>query len=141
MKPVLYLSRKEHFNAAHRLWNKDWSDEKNFEEFGICSNAHFHGHNFELIVTIKGSPDPETGCIINLKQLKAIIRKEIIDELDHKNLNLDVPWLSEVIPSIEMLAVAIWDRLNAALPNGAHMHKIQLWETHNNFVEYQGEMA
>ena len=98
--PVLHLTRKEHFNAAHRLWNPNWSDEKNYEEFGICANPHFHGHNFDLYVTVKGSPSPDTGCIINLKELKDIIRKEITDEMDHKNLNLDVPWLSHCIPSI-----------------------------------------
>ena len=139
MKPLLYLSRKEHFNAAHRLWNEHWSEEQNLAEFGACSNAHFHGHNFELIITVKGIPSDDTGCIMNLKILKQLIHQEIIDELDHKNLNLDVQWLSGKIPSIETLAVAIWDRMEKVLPQGAAMHKVQLWETHNNFVEYLGE--
>lgn len=137
--PVLHLTRKEHFNAAHRLWNPNWSDEKNYEEFGTCANPHFHGHNFDLYVTVKGSPSVDTGCIINLKELKDIIRKEITEELDHKNLNMDVPWLSHCIPSIENMAVEIWKRLNAALPAGAVLSKITLWETQNNFVEYYGE--
>lgn len=136
---ILHLTRKEHFNAAHRLWNNNWSEEKNFEEFGICSNPHFHGHNFDLHVTVKGSPDPDTGCIINLKILKKIIQKEIIEELDHKNMNLDVPWLSHCIPSIENVAVEIWKRLERALPEGVKLSKITLWETINNYVEYYGE--
>ncbi len=136
---ILHLTRKEHFNAAHRLWNNNWSEEKNFEEFGICSNPHFHGHNFDLHVTVKGSPDPDTGCIINLKILKKIIQKEIIEELDHKNMNMDVPWLSHCIPSIENVAVEIWNRLERALPEGVKLSKITLWETINNYVEYYGE--
>lgn len=137
--PKLYLTRKEHFNAAHRLWNPKWSEEKNHEEFGICCNPHFHGHNFELFVTVKGEPDPETGLIINLKVLKAIIRDLIINDLDHQNLNLDVAWLSHCMPSIENVVVAIWNRLSPALPQGVLLHKITLWETQNNYVEYMGE--
>lgn len=137
--PVLHLTRKEHFNAAHKLWNPNWSEERNFEEFGICSNPNFHGHNFELHVTVKGSPDPDTGCIINLKNLKKIIQKEVIDELDHKNLNLDVPWLQDCLPSIENVVVEIWKRLASALPGGVSLSKITLWETENNYVEYYGE--
>jgi 6-pyruvoyltetrahydropterin/6-carboxytetrahydropterin synthase len=136
---TLYLTRKEHFNAAHRLWVQHWDDAKNYEVFGICANPHFHGHNFDLYVTVKGQPDPETGCVIDLKVLKKIIREHIIDELDHKNMNLDVPWLSHCIPSIENIAVESWKRLAAALPPGATLHKITLWETINNFVEYYGE--
>lgn len=136
---TLYLTRKEHFNAAHRLWVADWSEEKNKEEFGICCNPHFHGHNFELFVTVKGQPDPVTGVIINLKLLKVIIRETIIQELDHQNLNLDVPWLSHCMPSIENVTVEIWKRLATKLPAGASLHKLVLWETQNNFVEYYGE--
>ncbi len=136
---ILHLTRKEHFNAAHRLWNPDWSEEKNYETFGICANPHFHGHNFDLYVTVKGTPNPETGCVIDLKILKIIIRKTIIEELDHKNLNLDVPWLSHCIPSIENIATEAWKRIAAELPNGVQLYKITLWETINNFVEYYGE--
>ena len=136
---ILHLTRKEHFNAAHRLWNASWSDEKNFEVFGICANPHFHGHNFDLYITVKGTPNPDTGCVIDLKELKVIIRKTVVDELDHKNLNLDVPWLSHCIPSIENIAVEAWKRIAAELPAGVQLHKLTLWETINNFVEYYGE--
>jgi 6-pyruvoyltetrahydropterin/6-carboxytetrahydropterin synthase len=137
--PILYISRKEHFNAAHQLWNPTWSDEKNFEMFGKCANPHFHGHNFDLYVCVKGEPNPETGCVMDLKKLKVIIREEVIDHLDHKNLNLDVPWLSGKMPSIENISVAVWHRIAAKLPTGVQLHKITLWETQNNFVEYFGE--
>lgn len=137
--PVLHLSRKEHFNAAHRLWNPNWSEEKNLSEFGICANPNYHGHNFDLHVTVKGSPGPDTGCIINLKLLKKIIREEIIDELDHKNLNVDVPWLTHCMPSIENVVVEIWKRLAAKLPSDVQLYRVTLWETINNYVEYYGE--
>lgn len=136
---ILYLTRKEHFNAAHRLWNLKWSDEKNNEVFGKCANPNYHGHNFDLFVCVKGNPSPDTGCVMDLKVLKSIIRQEIIDELDHQNLNLDVPWLAGIMPSIETVAVAIWQRLAPKLPVGVSLHKITLWETQNNFVEYLGE--
>jgi 6-pyruvoyltetrahydropterin/6-carboxytetrahydropterin synthase len=136
---ILHLTRKEHFNAAHRLWNPSWTDEMNYETFGICANPHFHGHNFDLLVTVKGTPNPDTGCVIDLKELKVIIRKTVIDELDHKNLNLDVPWLSHCIPSIENIAVEAWKRIAAELPAGVELSKLTLWETINNFVEYYGE--
>jgi 6-pyruvoyltetrahydropterin/6-carboxytetrahydropterin synthase len=137
--PTLYLTRKEHFNAAHRLWNQTWSEEKNSEVFGKCANPNFHGHNFDLYVCVKGEPIPDTGCVIDLKILKVIIREEVIDHLDHQNLNLDVPWLKDTMPSIETVAVAIWQRLSPKLPVGVTLHKITLWETQNNFVEYFGE--
>ncbi len=137
--PILYLTRKEHFNAAHRLWNPNWSDERNLETFGKCANPHFHGHNFDLYVCVKGQPNPDTGCVMDLKILKVIIREEVIDHLDHQNLNLDVPWLAGTMPSIETVVVAIWQRLSQKLPAGVQLHKITLWETQNNFVEYYGE--
>ncbi|MBS3915287.1 MAG: 6-carboxytetrahydropterin synthase [Bacteroidetes bacterium] len=136
---MLHLTRKEHFNAAHRLWNSGWSEEKNFEVFGICANPHFHGHNFDLYVTVKGTPNPDTGCVIDLKELKKIIRIHVIEELDHKNLNLDVPWLQHCIPSIENIVVEVWKRISAQLPKDVLLHKLTLWETINNFVEYYGE--
>ncbi len=137
--PLLYITRKEHFNAAHQLWNPNWSDDKNFEIFGKCANPHFHGHNFDLYVCVKGQPNPDTGCVMDLKKLKVIIREEVIDHLDHQNLNLDVPWLEGKMPSIENISVAVWNRIAAKLPNGVQLHKITLWETQNNFVEYFGE--
>lgn len=136
---LLYITRKEHFNAAHQLWNSNWSDDKNFEVFGKCANPHFHGHNFDLYVCVKGQPNPDTGCVMDLKKLKVIIRNEVIDHLDHQNLNLDVPWLLGKMPSIENISVAVWHRIAAKLPKGVHLHKITLWETQNNFVEYFGE--
>ncbi len=137
--PLLYITRKEHFNAAHQLWNPNWSDEKNLEIFGKCANPHYHGHNFDLYVCVKGQPHPETGLVMDLKQLKLIIRKQVIDDLDHQNLNLDVAWLKGTMPSIETIVVGIWNRLAPHLPEGVQLHKITLWETPNNFAEYFGE--
>lgn len=137
--PLLYITRKEHFNAAHQLWNPNWTDEQNLTAFGKCANPHFHGHNFDLYVCVKGQPNAETGLVMDLKILKTIIRKEIIDDLDHQNLNLDVQWLKGSMPSIETIAVAIWKRLSPHLPEGVSLHKITLWETPNNYVEYFGE--
>jgi 6-pyruvoyltetrahydropterin/6-carboxytetrahydropterin synthase len=137
--PLLYITRKEHFNAAHQLWNTSWSEEKNLAVFGKCANPHFHGHNFDLYVCVKGQPHPETGLVMDLKQLKLIIRKQVIDDLDHQNLNLDVAWLKGTMPSIETIVVGIWNRLAPHLPEGVQLHKITLWETPNNFAEYFGE--
>jgi 6-pyruvoyltetrahydropterin/6-carboxytetrahydropterin synthase len=137
--PLLYITRKEHFNAAHQLWNSNWTEEQNLAIFGKCANPHFHGHNFDLYVCVKGQPNPDTGCVMDLKKLKVIIREEVIDHLDHQNLNLDVPWLSGQMPSIENISVAVWHRIAAKLPVGVQLHKITLWETQNNFVEYFGE--
>ncbi len=136
---MLFLTRKEHFNAAHRLWNPGWSEQKNHAVFGKCANPNFHGHNFDLFVCVKGIPNPDTGCVMDLKVLKYIIREQVIDPLDHKNLNMDIPWLAHTIPSIEMVVLAIWNRLEDKLPPGVSLHKITLWETENNFVEYFGE--
>ncbi len=137
--PLLYITRKEHFNAAHQLWNRNWTEEQNLAIFGKCANPHFHGHNFDLYVCVKGQPNPDTGCVMDLKKLKVIIREEVIDHLDHQNLNLDVPWLSGQMPSIENISAAIWHRIATKLPEGVYLHKITLWETQNNFVEYFGE--
>lgn len=138
--PLVYITRKEHFNAAHRLYNPTWTDEKNKEVFGICANANYHGHNFELHVTVKGQPDKDTACVMDLKKLKILIQQQIISELDHKNLNIDVPWLQNIMPSIENIIVAIWNRLEPHIQGNAQLHKIQLWETNNNYVEYFGEI-
>lgn len=139
--PLLYITRKEHFNAAHQLWNPNISDEDNFSLFGKCANPNFHGHNFDLYVCVKGQPDPETGLVMDLKKLKVIIREQVIDHLDHQNLNMDVAWLKGKMPSIENIAVAIWNRISPELPDGVKLHKITLWETQNNFVEYFGDQA
>ena len=137
--PTLYITRKAHFNAAHQLWNTQLTEEENLNLFGKCANPHFHGHNFELFVCVKGQPDPKTGLVMDLKDLKKIIEREVIEPLDNHNLNLDVPWLQGIMPSIENVVVAIWERIEPHLPKGAQLHKITLWETQNNFVEYFGE--
>ena len=138
MKTV-YITRRETFNAAHKLWNDQWTDEKNEEVFGRCSNRNWHGHNFTLYVTVKGKPDPDTGFVMNLKDLSILINEEIIDHLDHKNFNLDVPFLQGILPSTENVAIAIWDRLLLPIQkSGGELVKIKLVETENNYVEYFG---
>ena len=135
----IYITRREPFNAAHKLWREEWSDEKNWEVFGKCSNHNWHGHNFELWVTVKGLPDPETGFIMNLKLLSQLVKEHIIEALDHKNLNLDVPFLKGIMASTENMAIAIWDILAPLVQqNGGELAKIKLVETENNFVEYFG---
>lgn len=138
MKTV-YITRRETFNAAHKLWRPEWSDEKNQEVFGKCSNHNWHGHNFKLYITVKGVPHPETGFVMNLKVLSVLIREHIIEALDHKNLNLDVPFLEGIMASTENMAIAIWDILDPLVQqHGGEMAKIKLIETENNFVEYYG---
>jgi len=136
---MVYLTRLEHFNAAHKLYNPAWSREKNEEVFGDCANENWHGHNFDLYVTVKGVPDADTGFIIDAKRLSAIIKTEITDKLDHKNLNLDVDFLQGQMCSTENLAVTIWQRLAQHLPQGVALHCIRLFETPRIFVEYFGE--
>ncbi len=139
---MVYVIRKEHFNAAHRLFNPAWSDEKNQEVFGPCANNNWHGHNFELIVTVKGMPDPNTGFVYDLKQLGDLIKKEIIDHVDHKNLNLDVPFMKDKLASCEILVMEFWNILApkiASTSQTAILHKIHLIETNKNSVEYFGE--
>ena len=129
MKPI-YIIRKEHFNAAHKLWRKDWTDEKNEQVFGKCSNKNWHCHNFNLFVTVKGEPSIETGFVINLKDLSQIIKKEVVDLLDHKNLNLDVPCLKDILPSTENLICKIWELLDEPIQKkGGKLCKLRLEET------------
>jgi 6-pyruvoyltetrahydropterin/6-carboxytetrahydropterin synthase len=135
---ICYITRKEHFNAAHRLYVNNWTDEQNYEVFGKCANKNGHGHNFTLYVTVKGSPDPITGFIIDLKVLSALIQEKIIDKLDHNNLNMDVDFLKGIMPSIENIVQAIWQQLEPHI-KGCKLHCIKLIETENNFVEYYGE--
>jgi len=138
MKTV-YITRRETFNAAHKLWRPEWTNEKNEEVFGKCSNHNWHGHNFQLYITVKGVPHPETGFVMNLKVLSVLVREHIIEALDHKNLNLDVPFLEGIMASTENLAIAIWDILDPLVQeHGGEMAKIKLIETENNFVEYFG---
>jgi 6-pyruvoyltetrahydropterin/6-carboxytetrahydropterin synthase len=138
---MVYISRKEHFNAAHRLFNPNWSDERNKEVFGPCANHNWHGHNFELIVTVKGEPDHDTGFVIDLKVLGDVIKQEIIEQLDHKNINLDVPFMQGKMASCEILVMEIWRLLHNALAplTQARLHQIRLYETERNFVDYYGE--
>jgi 6-pyruvoyltetrahydropterin/6-carboxytetrahydropterin synthase len=139
---MLYVSRKEHFNAAHKLYNPAWTKEKNIEVFGLCANENWHGHNFDLIVTIKGMPDPETGFVVDLKKLSTLIRTEVIDKLDHKNLNVDVDFMRGKLASCETLAMEIWKILNknlASITSYGKLHCIRLYETPRNYVEYFGE--
>lgn len=134
----VYLTRVEKFNAAHKLWVKEWSDDKNIQVFGKCANKNWHGHNYILEVTISGVPDPITGFIMDVKELAKIINVQVIEHLDHSNLNLDVPFLQGLMPTTENLVVVIWNRLKDNIPNG-QLHKIKLVETDKIFAEYLGE--
>ncbi|WP_299248097.1 6-carboxytetrahydropterin synthase [uncultured Cytophaga sp.] len=140
---MVYVSRQEHFNAAHKLYNPKWSEEKNIELFGPCANKNWHGHNFDLIVTVKGEPNPDTGFVIDLKKLSTLIRVEITDKVDHKNLNLDVDFMLGKMASTEILAIEFWRILQPQilqLSNGRGvLHSIKLYETPRNYVEYFGE--
>lgn len=135
---MVYLTRREHFNGAHRLYQSKWSEDKNFEVFGKCANKNWHGHNFELFVTVKGEPDPETGFVINAHDLSRILKKEVTDRLDHKNFNMDVPELKDKMPSIENIVRLIWTWVEPHL-TGCRLHCIKLTETENIYVEYYGE--
>ena len=136
---MIYLTRLEHFNAAHKLYNPAWSAEKNDEVFGVCANENWHGHNFELYVTIKGEPNIETGFLFDVKKLSKLIQKHVIEKLDHKNLNMDVPFLQGKMCSTETLAMEIWKQLQPNLPNEVTLHCIKLYETPRIYVEYFGE--
>ncbi len=127
--------RKAHFNAAHRLYRPDWSDERNRAVFGLCSNPNYHGHNYELEVCVTGEVDQETGMVINLKELKQIIHEQIEQRFDHKNLNLDIEEFKDLIPTSEHFCYIIWQRLRAALPPHLDLH-VRLYETPRNFFEY-----
>ncbi|WP_333662416.1 6-pyruvoyl trahydropterin synthase family protein [Chishuiella changwenlii] len=132
------VNRKAHFNAAHRLFNKDWSDEKNFEVFGKCSYPNYHGHNYEIIVAVKGDVDPTTGFVMNLDLLRSIIEEEVEEYLDHKNLNIDIKEFQSVNPSAENIVILIWNKIRAKLAAELEL-KVTLYETPRNFVEYAGE--
>ena len=136
---MVYLTRIEHFNAAHRLYNPDWSREKNEEVFGKCANENWHGHNFELSVTVKGEPDPETGFVFDAKKLGRLMQERVVDRLDHRNLNLDVDFMQGRLCSIENLVTAIWQQLSPDMPEGVRLHSIRLVETPKIYVEYFGD--
>jgi 6-pyruvoyltetrahydropterin/6-carboxytetrahydropterin synthase len=138
---MIYVSRQEHFNAAHKLYNPDWSKEKNSEIFGPCANEYWHGHNFNLIVTVCGDPNPETGFVVDLKRLSKLIKREVLEELDHKNLNLDVPFMKGKMASTEVLTIEIWKILVDKVPEittYGRLYSVKLYETPRNFVEYFG---
>jgi len=135
---MVYLTRVEHFNAAHKLFNPAWSKEKNDEVFGRCANEHWHGHNFELFVTVKGNPDPDTGFIVDAKLLSRIIKDSVIEKLDHRNLNLDVDFMQGKMCSIENLVVGICQELKPLLTATVTLHCIKLVETPRIYVEYFG---
>jgi 6-pyruvoyltetrahydropterin/6-carboxytetrahydropterin synthase len=134
--PEVRVTRRVHFSAAHRLHNPQLDDEENRRIYGPCNSPNWHGHNYEMDVTVEGEIDPRTGYVLDLGKLREIA-EHVIGELDHRNLNLDVPWLDGVIPSSENLVVAIWDRLAPRIPNG-RLVRLVLWETPRNWVEYGG---
>ncbi len=136
---MIYITRKENFNAAHKLSRTDWSLEKNKEVFGKCANPNWHGHNYQLFVTVKGEINPDTGFLVDLKWLKKVINTYVIDKLDHQNLNLDVDFMKDKLASTENLAIAIWDILFPFMvEEGVSLHAVKVYETENNFVEYFG---
>lgn len=136
---MVYLTRLEHFNAAHRLFNPMWSHEKNEEIFGLCANENWHGHNFELHLTVKGEPNPDTGFLMDVKKLSLLIKEHVIEKLDHKNLNMDVDFLHNKMCSTENLAIGIWNELKPHLPEAVILHCVKLYETPRIYVEYFGE--
>ena len=140
---MLIVYRKEHFNAAHKLYNPNWGQEKNISVFGPCANENWHGHNFELIVGVKGEIDPETGFVIDLKKLSKLIRIEILDKVDHKNLNLDVPYMKNKMASCENLIFEFWKILEPKvneITSQARLHHLRLYETPRNFIDYYGDI-
>ena len=142
---MIYISREAHFCAAHKLYNPKWSKEKNDEVFGPCANENWHGHNFNLTVTVKGRPDPGTGFVMDFKVLSKIIKSAVLDKVDHKNLNMDVDFLVGKMTSCETIVVEFWKILAPLIgqsTNGkAQLYRLKLTETPNNFAEYYGEIA
>ncbi len=136
---MIYITRRERFNAAHRLFKPEYSDERNLQVFGKCSNPNWHGHNYTLFVTVKGDVNPDTGFLVNLKDLSYLIDQRVIEKLDHRNINLEVDFMDGKLASTENLAIGIWNELAKPITEmGAELHSIKLYETENNFVEYFG---
>jgi len=136
---MIYITRRERFNAAHRLFKPEYSDEKNLQVFGKCSNPNWHGHNYTLFVTVKGNVNPDTGFLVNLKDLSYLIDQRVIEKLDHRNINLEVDFMDGKLASTENLAIGIWNELTDPIKEmGAELHSVKLYETENNFVEYFG---
>ncbi|ERJ58319.1 6-pyruvoyl trahydropterin synthase family protein [Sphingobacterium paucimobilis] len=137
---MIYITRRERFCAAHKLHREDWSEEKNEAVFGYCSNPNWHGHNYELYVTVKGTVNPETGFLIDLKLMKSIINTEVIDKMDHKNINLDVDFMQGKMASTEIIAMEIFHVLKPHFEKeNVQLHSVKLYETENNSVEYFGD--
>lgn len=136
---MVYLTRVEHFNAAHKLYNPNWDEAKNEAVFGKCANENWHGHNYELYVTVKGQPDEDTGFVFDVKRLSTIIQERVIEKLDHRNLNMDVDFMAGKLCSTENLAIGIWKELVPHLPVNIQLHAIKLYETPKIYVEYFGE--
>jgi len=136
---MVYLTRVEHFNAAHKLYNPEWSREQNDKVFGKCANDNWHGHNYELFVTVKAKANTDTGFVMDAKKLGSLIKNEVVEKLDHKNLNMDVDFLQDQICSTENLAIGIWQQLKSCLPAEVQLHCIKLYETPRIYVEYFGE--
>ena len=136
---MVYLTRQEHFNAAHKLFNPAWTKEENEAVFGVCANENWHGHNYNLYVTVKGFPHPDTGFVYDVKKLSVLIKEHVIDHLDHRNLNLDVPFLTGTMCSTENLAIAIWNQLLPHIPENVQLHCVKLYETPRIYVEYFGK--
>ena len=134
---AVYVTRRAQFSASHRLYNPEFTDQQNWEVYGHCNNPHGHGHNYQLEVTLRGDPDPQTGMIVDLKWLKEVVHEKIITLMDHKHLNFDVPFMQGVIPTVENLVKAIWDVLEAELPDGM-LFAVKLHETENNWAVYFG---
>ncbi len=136
---MIYITRREQFSAAHRMFREDWTDEENLRVFGKCSNPNWHGHNYVIYVTVKGTPREDLGLFININSLKKIIQEKIIEKVDHKNLNVEVEFMKGKIATTENLAIAIWNELKPAIENeGASLHCIKISETENNTIEYYG---
>jgi len=136
---MIYLTRRATFSASHRLWSNSLTEEENYAVYDKCANPNGHGHNYILEVTVKGNPDPRTGMVLNLTDMKRITNEQVVDWVDHKHLNYDVPWLEGVIPTAEMLAIQFWERLARGFPEGL-LYEVKLHETENNIVVYRGEV-
>ena len=134
---MVYLTRRTTFSAAHRLWSNHLTEEENIAFYDKCANPNGHGHNYILEVTVRGNPEPRTGMVLNLTDLKQVINEHVIDWVDHKHLNYDVPWLEGSIPTTEMLVIKFWERLEGALPQGL-LYEVKLFETDNNIASYRG---
>ena len=136
---MILITRREQFSAAHRLFREEWDDQKNLENFGYCSNPNWHGHNYNLFVTVKGELNPVTGFVVNIKLLSKIIKETVISKLDHKNINIDVDFMKGKLASTENLAIGIWEQLEPSIKSlGIELHSIKIMETENNYIEYYG---